>query len=242
MEMAKEVKMKNWKGTRALITGGTSGLGFELARQLSALGADVAVVARSAKSLKSVSETYPKIHTIEGDVSKKDRIYPVLGEANQKLGGVDILFNNASSLGPTPLRILSDTDCEDFETALQTNLLGPFRLTKGVLAQMRLNGGGTIVNISSDAAVSAYPKWGVYGASKAALDHLTRIWQSEYPEKEIRFFAVDPGDMKTPLHFSAVPDANPSDLRDPKDSARMIIEDLSVKLDQRSGETRWRLK
>ena len=99
------------------------------------------------------------------------------------LGGLDVLVNNASSLGPVPLRLLTDTDCEDVERALATNLLGPFRLTKalvGALAASAREGRGALVlNVSSDAAVNAYPTWGAYGASKAALHHMTRIWDAE---------------------------------------------------------------
>jgi NAD(P)-dependent dehydrogenase (short-subunit alcohol dehydrogenase family) len=116
-----------------------------------------------------------------------------------------------------------DTDCEDLEAVLQTNLVGPFRLTKLVAAQMIPRGEGTVVNISSDAAVSAYPRWGAYGVSKAALDHLTRIFQAELEASGVRFLALDPGDMDTPLHLAAIPDADRSQLHRPGDSAGLIL-------------------
>ncbi len=144
------------------------------------------------------------------------------------LGGLDVLINNASALGPVPLVPLADTDCEDLELALATNLLGPFRLTKALLgslaASAREGRPALVVNISSDAAVSAYPQWGAYGASKAGLYHLTRIWNEEMSADGIRFVSFDPGDMDTPLHALAVPDADRSTLKDPATSARELLE------------------
>lgn len=96
-----------------------------------------------------------------------------------RLGDVDILFNVASYLGQTPLRLLVDTDCEDMEQVLQTNVIGPFRLTKALLPSMLLKQKGLVVNISSDAAMNAYPTWGSYSISKAASDHQSRIFDEE---------------------------------------------------------------
>ena len=148
----------------------------------------------------------------------------IVAEALSTLGGVDVLVNNASELGRTPLRLLVDTESEDFELALQTNLLGPFRLTRAILPDMLLRRRGLVINISSDAAVSAYPTWGVYSASKAALRHLTRIFAEELREQGIRFVSADPGDMRTPMHFAAIPDADPDELLEPAESARRILE------------------
>ena len=148
-------------------------------------------------------------------------------QISANLGGLDVLINNASSLGPIPLAPLADTECEDLEEALSVNVVGPFRLTKalfGALAASAREGrGGTVVNISSDAAVNAYPGWGAYGASKAALRHLTAIWDEEVSETGIRFLSVDPGDMDTPLHALADPDADASTLKRPADSAAEVI-------------------
>ncbi|MGZ3700005.1 MAG: SDR family NAD(P)-dependent oxidoreductase [Bdellovibrionota bacterium] len=106
---------------------------------------------------------------------------------------------------------------------LETNLLGPFRLMKAILPSLLLQKGGAVVNISSDAAVSAYPRWGAYGVSKAALDHLTRIFAAELEGQGVRFHAFDPGDMDTPMHLAAVPGADRSALRSPEESARRIL-------------------
>ena len=214
-------------GLRVAVTGGTSGLGLALVRQLTQDGARVAFVARSAGDVEQVTTETGAIGIV-GDVSRKDDIYPTALQITGNLGGLDVLINNASSLDPTPLVPLADTDCEDLEEALSVNVVGPFRLTKALLgalaAAAREGRGGTVVNISSDAAVNAYPGWGAYGASKAALRHMTAIWDEEVSSASIRFLSVDPGDMDTPLHALADPDADPSTLKRPADSAAEVIE------------------
>jgi NAD(P)-dependent dehydrogenase (short-subunit alcohol dehydrogenase family) len=123
--------------------------------------------------------------------------------------------------------LLADTDCEDVERALQTNLLGPFRLSKALLgalaASAREGRGGVIVNISSDAAVTPYETWGAYGASKAALHHLSHIWDAELAGEGVRVLSLDPGDMDTPMHFAAIPGADRAALQRPADAAEGII-------------------
>ena len=154
------------------------------------------------------------------------------------LGGLEVLVNNASALGPTPLALLGDTDCEDFERALATNVLGPFRLTKallGALAASARNGRGAVVlNVSSDAAINAYPRWGAYGASKAALRHLSHVWNEELLAEGVSFLSLDPGDMDTPLHALAVPDSDPATLKHPGTAAREFAEAIAAALPARS--------
>jgi len=156
-------------------------------------------------------------------------------------GGLDVLINNASSLGPVPLAPLADTDCEDFAQALATNVLGPFRLTKAVLgalaASARDGRGAVVVNVSSDAAINAYANWGAYGASKAALRHMTRIWEEELGHLGVRFLSLDPGDMDTPLHALAVPDADPRDLLAPAVAAQAIVDAILAALPTRPAVT-----
>lgn len=211
---------------RVVITGGTSGLGAALVRELAGRGAHVAFVARHREAIDRTSRAHPTTHGIVGDVSRKDDIHPIAIQAIAALGGVDVLINNASSLGPVPLAPLADTDCEDLELALSTNVVGPFRLTKALLgplaASAREGGHPLVINISSDAAVTAYPTWGAYGASKAALLHLTRIWNVELEAEGIRLVSVDPGDMDTPLHALAVPDTDRATLKPPETAAREI--------------------
>src|SRR5258705_1745938 len=167
-------------GARVAITGGTSGLGLALVRELLSRGARVAFVARTRERVELIAQENTRAHGIVGDVSAKNDIYPIAVQITGELGGLDVLINNASDLGPTPLAMLSDTECEDLERAFATNVIGPFRLTKalmGALAASAREGRGSVVlNISSDAAHNAYPGWGAYGSSKAALHQLTRIW------------------------------------------------------------------
>src|SRR5215212_8776416 len=137
----------NFKDLRVAITGGTSGLGLALVRPLAARGARVAFVARTARAVERIAHE-TGAHGIVGDVGRKDDIYPIALQITGNLGGLDILINNASSLGPTPLALLGDTACEDFERALAVNLVGPFRLTKallGALARSAREGKGALV-------------------------------------------------------------------------------------------------
>src|SRR5918996_920551 len=158
---------------RAAVTGGTSGLGRALVGEFIRRGARVAFVARHADAVRRTAQELRGAHGIVGDVSRKDDIYPMALQITGILGGLDVLVNNASALGPVPLALLADTDCEDLEVALATNVLGPFRLTKALLgslaASARESRGGVVLNVSSDAALNPYPLWGAYGASKAAL-------------------------------------------------------------------------
>ena len=228
------------RGRRIAITGGTSGLGRALVDALTARGAQVAFVARNRDGVERTAHAVPAAYGIVGDVARKDDIHPIALQLMSAFGGIDVLINNASSLGPVPLAPLADTDCEDFEAALAANLLGPFRLTKALLgtlaAAAREGRGGLIVNITSDAAVNAYPGWGAYSASKAALLHLTRIWDQELASIGVRAIAFDPGDMDTPLHAAAVPGADRSTLRAPADAAVELAERIVMVLHEGRAE------
>ncbi len=228
------------------VTGGTSGLGLALVRELLNRGAQVAFVARRREGVERVVREHKGAHGIVGDVSKKGDIHPIAIQIVGALGGLDVLVNNASDLGPTPLALCADTECEDLERALATNLLGPFRLTKallGTLASSARDGRGAVVlNISSDAAVNPYPRWGAYSASKAALHHLSRIWNAELADRGIHFLSLDPGDMDTPLHAVAVPEANPSELKRPETAARELVEVIGAALSCRRSEAEQAVK
>ena len=217
------------KGLRVAVTGGTSGLGLALVRLMSRRGARIALIARSKASVEHVAEEIGACGIV-GDVSRKRAIHPIALEIVWNLGGLDALINNASSLGPTPLSLLADTDCEQLEEALSVNLVGPFRLTKALFgaltASAREGRGAVVVNISSDAAVNPYPGWGAYGASKAALRQMTAIWAEEAKAEGVRFLSLDPGDMDTPLHALAVPDADLATLKRPEDAAGEIVTSL----------------
>jgi NAD(P)-dependent dehydrogenase (short-subunit alcohol dehydrogenase family) len=226
---------------RVAITGGTSGLGLALVREFSARGGRVAFLARHPEAVARVERENKNTHAIVADVSNKDAIYPAALQIVGELGGLEILINNASDLGPVPLALLADTNCEDLEKAMATNVLGPFRLTKALLgalsAAAREGRGALVVNISSDAAVTAYPKWGAYGASKAALRHMTEIWNQELSAEGVHFLSFDPGDMDTKMHALAIPDADGMTLKAPQAAARELIAAIETALTRPSFKT-----
>jgi NAD(P)-dependent dehydrogenase (short-subunit alcohol dehydrogenase family) len=215
------------RGTRAVVTGASRGLGRALGGALAAAGARVVLVARHAPTLDeavaAIRAAGGEAYGVAADVADRDATTAVAGQAAALLGGVDLLVNNASTLGPVPLRLLLDTDCEDLEGTLAVNVVGPFRLTKALAGPMVLRGRGTIVNVTSDAAVEPYPRWGAYGASKAALEQLSRIWAAELAGTGVRVLTVDPGEMDTQMHAAAVPDADRSLLGDPARVAARLV-------------------
>jgi len=216
------------EGKAALVTGASRGLGRALAWEFARRGAKVALVARGAAALEQVAAEIRAsggvAHALCGDIGDKTTVHGLAGAAASLVGPLDLLVHNASWLGPTPLRLLLDTECEDLGEVLEANLVGPFRLTKIVAGSMALRGEGTIVHVSSDAAVAAYPRWGAYGVSKAAQDHLSRLWAAELGELGVRVFAVDPGEMDTEMHARAIPDADRASLADPRLVARNIAD------------------
>jgi NAD(P)-dependent dehydrogenase (short-subunit alcohol dehydrogenase family) len=224
----------DFAGTRVAITGGTAGLGRALVLEFLGRGADVAFIARNPSGVVQVAQEYGRAHGIVGDVSNKEDTHRIALQVLGALGGLDVLINNASDLGPVPLQLLADTQCEDLERALATNVLGPFRLTKTLLGSLaaaaRENRGAVVLNVSSDAAVTPYPRWGAYGGSKAALRHLTLIWEQEMAAAAVRFISFDPGDMDTALHRAAVPEADVSSLKRPETAAREVADIVAAAL------------
>jgi len=216
------------QGQGALVTGASRGLGRALAEQLAVRGARVALVARDAGPLREVVAGIRArggdAHAIAGDIADKDAIHRIAGQAQGLVGEIGIAVHNASTLGPTPLRLLLDTECEDLAEVLETNLVGPFRLTKVLAGAMAIRGAGVIVHISSDAAVEPYPRWGAYGASKAAQDHLSKILAAELEGTGVRVLAVDPGEMDTVMHAAAMPEADRAALQRPEEVAARIVQ------------------
>ncbi len=214
------------EGKGTLVTGASRGLGFALAKALALRGAHVAMVARGASDLESAAASVRAAggvaYALAGDIADKSAVHGLAGAATELVGPIDLLVHNASDLGPVPLRLLLDTECEDLARVLEVNLVGPFRLSKIVAGSMALRGEGTIVHVSSDAAVAAYPRWGAYGVSKAAQDHLSRVWAAELGDLGVRVFHVDPGEMDTEMHAQAIPDADRSSLARPGDVAERI--------------------
>ena len=218
------------KGQGAIVTGASRGLGRALAEQLAEAGARVVLVAREAGPLDDVVATLRgrgfEAHAIAADIADKQASHRIAGHAQGLVGDIALAIHNASTLGPVPLRLLLDTTCEDLAAVLETNLVGPFRLTKILAGAMALRGSGTILHISSDAAVSAYPRWGAYGISKAAQDHLARILAAELDGTGVRILSIDPGEMDTAMHAAAMPEADRATLQRPADAARRIMESL----------------
>ena len=215
------------KGRGVVITGASRGLGAGLMFALAREGARVVGVARQSEALdavvKQVRHAGGEAHALVADMGDKNAIHPLAGAAAALVGPIDVLIHNASTLGPTPLPLLLDTACEDLEQVLAVNLVGPFRLTKALVGSMALRGDGLVVHLSSDAAVSAYPRWGSYGVSKAALDHLARTWAAELESMGVRVLTVDPGEMNTRMHSDAMPDADPATLEDPQRVADALV-------------------
>lgn len=240
----------NIQGQGALVTGASRGLGRALAEQLAARGARVALVAREAGPLGNVVAAIRArggdAHAIVGDISEKAAIHAIAGQAQGLIGEIEIAIHNASTLGPTPLRLLLDTECEDLAAVLETNLVGPFRLTKVLGGAMAIRGAGVIVHVSSDAAVEPYPRWGAYGAAKAAQDHLSKILAAELEGTGVRVLAVDPGEMDTAMHAAAIPDADRAALQRPAEVAARIVEMIEDDARAPSGARlvapRWELK
>ena len=233
-------------GAGIVITGASRGLGAALAKALARAGARLALVARGEGQLDAVAAAIRaeggEAHAIAADVGAKDDVYAIAGAAAALLGEVDVLVQNASTLGPVPLRLLLDTDCEDLERVLAVNLVGPFRLAKALVGPMVLRGRGLVAQISSDAATSAYPRWGAYGVAKAAHDHLVRIWAAELDGTGVRFLSIDPGEMDTDMHAAAMPDADRAALARPEDVARAIagmLADASIPSGARLEAATW---
>ena len=216
------------EGTGALVTGGSRGLGAALGRALAREGARVVLVARGAEELWRVVHRIRaeggEAHAFVADVGAREDIHRIAGAAAALAGPIDLLVHDASTLGPAPLRLLLDTECEDLARVLDVNLMGPFRLTRAVVGGMVLRGRGLVLQITSDASVGAYPTWGGYGLSKAALDHLGRVWAAELEGTGVSMLTVDPGEMDTAMHAAAMPDADRTALADPEAVAPRIVE------------------
>jgi NAD(P)-dependent dehydrogenase (short-subunit alcohol dehydrogenase family) len=214
------------RGAGTIVTGGSRGLGAALGAELAARGARVVLVARDRGPLEEtvarIREAGGEAHSLAEDIGDKTAIHRIAGAAAALVGRIDVLVHNASTLGAVPLRLLLDTDCEDLERVLAVNLVGPFRLSKVIAGPMVLHGRGVVVHLSSDAATSVYPRWGAYSVSKAALDHLNRMWAAELEGTGVRFLSVDPGEMNTRMHADAIPEADPATLLDPATVARRI--------------------
>jgi NAD(P)-dependent dehydrogenase (short-subunit alcohol dehydrogenase family) len=216
-------------GKVALVTGASRGLGRALALAFAAEGADLVINARTGSSadlhtVRTEAERRgARILEVAADVSVRNDVERLAAAALSQFGRVDILINNASALGPTPMPYLSDYPPDAWDDVLRANVTGPFLLTRALVGGMIARGSGTIINVSSDAGVVGYPTWGAYGVSKAALDHLTRTWAAELEGTGVRIISIDPGSMNTTMHRAAEPDEDPSAWARPEDVVEAFL-------------------
>ena len=192
----------------ALVTGASRGLGLALSTALNARGWRLVVDGRDADRLRAATAALPRpdlVTAIPGDVADPAHRAALAEAVGPRL---DLLVNNASELGPSPLPRLDRLLPQDLQRILEVNAVAPLALFQAVLTALRA-GAGRVLNISSDAAVEAYEGWGGYGAAKAALDQLSAVLAVEHPE--LRVHAVDPGDMATDMHQAAFPGEDISD-------------------------------
>ena len=218
----------------AVITGASLGLGRALAHGLADRGWSLVLDARHSDTLAvAAADLAGGPHrAIPGDVTAEGHRADLVAAA-QGLGGADLLVNNASTLGRSPLPAFADLDPTTYTRILEVNLIAPMALTAGLLPQLR-DRSGRVVNLSSDAAAEAYETWGGYGSAKAALDHASRVLAAEEPL--LRVYAVDPGDMRTAMHQDAFPGEDIGDRPEPETVVPALL-DL-VASDRPSGRYR----
>jgi NAD(P)-dependent dehydrogenase (short-subunit alcohol dehydrogenase family) len=217
----------------ALITGASAGLGLALAHGLADRGWALIIDARGADALKNAADALADrtdVVPLAGDVTDPDHRSDLVAAA---LGRLDLLVNNASYLGPSPLQRLAAADLDELRRVYEVDVIAPIALTQALLPSLTA-AAGTVLNISSDAAVEAYEGWGGYGSAKAALDHASAVLAAEHPELSV--YAVDPGDLRTAMHQAAFPGEDISDRAEP---ASVVPAFLRL-LDSRPASGRYR--
>lgn len=205
----------------ALITGASKGLGRALARDLAARGYELIITARGREQLERVTtelRDFTRVIAVAGDVNDPAHRAKIV-DAAIFLDGLDVVVNNAGTLGVSPLPTLLEYPLGDLEDVFRTNVISPLALLQELNGWLRPE--ARIVNLTSDAAVEPYETWGGYGSSKAAFEHLTAILGEE--RKDLRVYAVDPGDMRTDMHQAAFPYEDISDRPAPETSVPGIV-------------------
>ncbi len=212
------------RGRTALITGASRGLGLEIARLYAGKGAKLVLVARGEAALLKVAaelSAVTEVLALAADIGEQAE--HIAAAALDRFGRIDVLINNASEIGPSPMPSLEAYPWDALPRVFRTNVIAPLHLTQLVLPQMKARGEGVIINVTSDAGVQAYPGWGGYGASKAALEHLSRTLAVELEGSGVRVYAVDPGDMNTQMHRDAEPGVDLSHLPGPEVAAPAFV-------------------
>jgi NAD(P)-dependent dehydrogenase (short-subunit alcohol dehydrogenase family) len=215
----------------AIVTGAGQGFGLALTASLAARGTTVLACARDADRLRAATAALPGVLALPGDVTDPAFRADLVAATG---GRLDLLVHNAGELGPSPLPTLERYPLDALRGVLETTVLAPLALTQLALPLLRASGVGTIVTLSSDAAVEAYAGWGGYGAAKAALDHLAAVLAVEEPG--LRVHAFDPGDMRTAMHQRAFPGEDISDRPEPE----TVVPALLRLLDERLPSGRYR--
>lgn len=206
--------------TTAIVTGGSRGLGRAFVRVLAERGYLVVTDARDPEALERATRPLgPRVHALAGDHGDPEHRRGLLELAGQ-LGGLDLLVNNAGALGPSPLPRLAALEPRDLVELFATNVLAPLELIRGALPMLR-DRGGSIVNVTSDAAVEGYEGWGAYGATKAALEQISRVLAAEEPS--VRVWWLDPGDLRTDMHQAAFSGEDISDRTEPEVVAPALV-------------------
>ncbi len=202
--------------TTAIITGGSRGFGRALTAQLANDGWTVIIDGRNIDAvLTAAVQLGPSVIPVPGDITDAAHRDNLLAAA-ERAGGLDLLVNNASTLGSSPMPMLADLPIEQFAHVILTNAGAPLALIQAALPTLR-DRHGAIANITSDAAHGAYERWGAYGASKAALEQISNVLAAEEPDVRVWWF--DPGDMRTQMHQDAFPGEDISDRPTPEDIA-----------------------
>jgi NAD(P)-dependent dehydrogenase (short-subunit alcohol dehydrogenase family) len=224
----------------AIVTGASRGLGRAIAAGLVAGGWSLVIDARDAEalagaaaSLKAALRPGAGLRAVSGDVTESDHIVRLVAAAHE-LGDLELVVNNASSLGASPLPALTDYPLTAFRIVLETNVVAPLALTQAAAPQLDLAVRPRVINVTSDASVEAYDGWGGYGASKAALDHLGAVLGAERPRW--RVWTVDPGDLRTQMHQDAFPGEDITDRPEPETVVPALL--ALIDSDRPSGRLR----
>jgi NAD(P)-dependent dehydrogenase (short-subunit alcohol dehydrogenase family) len=210
----------------ALITGASKGLGLEIARVFARRGMPLIITARGEGALGDAAEelrVQTEVLAMLGDVADPIHVAQLVEMGMRRFGHIDVLVNNASTLGPLPMPALEDYPLGDFLNVMAVNAGGPLHLAQRVLPQMRERGSGVVINVTSDAGTEAYEGWGGYGASKAALDQLSLVLAVELKGSGVRLYLVDPGEMDTEMHRDAEPGVDLSHLPGPATVAPFFL-------------------
>ena len=244
--------MNKLSNKKVLITGASQGLGRALALAYAKENAEaISISARDKASLNKVASQINKLSpstkviVIAGDLSLPKDVERIVATTLKAFGGrIDVLVNNASTIGPTPIPYLLDYPLEDFNKVLKTNLIGPFLMIRLVLSSM-IENGGSIINVTSDAGVIGYPGWGAYGISKFGLEGMSQTWASELQDTSVRVNWVDPGGMNTSMHKAAEPDEDPEQWADPSSVTDVFVflasdESISVTGHRLKAQENWK--